>query len=303
MIPNAPRPKAIRFGILIPQDAPFDELVQRWRRAEELGFDAAYVADHSGDYRNLDGYWLDGWTVLTHVAARTERIRIGTLVSNPLLHHPAQLAKQAVAVDQLSGGRLELGIGTGIAGFDHDAVGQAYWPPAERADRFAEYVAIVDGVLHSTGRSFRHAGAYFRTEGTPMSPGPQQQPRPPITVGGQSPAVLRVAAQHADCWNTHGPFGRAVDEIVEVTAQQNGRLDELCREQGRDASTLRRSLLLFDALDAWSSEHQFEHIVRQFLETGIHEFVVFWPPEARLSLLSRAAEIMSALRARQEVPT
>jgi len=66
---------------------------------------------------------------------------------------------------------------------------------------------------------------------------------------------------------------------------------------------LRRSLLLFDALDAWSSEHQFEHIVRQFLETGIHEFVVFWPPAARLPLLSRAAELMSVLRARQDVPT
>jgi len=136
-----------------------------------------------------------------------------------------------------------------------------------------------------------------------MSPRPQQRPRPPITVGGQSPAVLRVAVQHADCWNTHGPFGRAVDEIVEVTAQQNGRLDELCRELGRDGSTLRRSLLLFDVLDAWSSEHQFEHIVRQFLETGIHEFVVFWPPAARLPLLSRAAELMSVLRARQDVPT
>ncbi len=148
-------PKMLRFGILIPQDAPFDTLVERWRRAEELGFDAAYVADHSGDYRNLDGYWLDGWTVLAHLASHTERIRIGTLVTNPLLHHPAQLAKQAVAVDHLSGGHLELGVGTGIAGFDHDAVGQDYWSLRERVARFAEYVEVLDGVLRSTRSSSR----------------------------------------------------------------------------------------------------------------------------------------------------
>ena len=201
-----------------------------------------------------------------------------------------------MAVDHLSGGRLELGIGTGIAGFDHDAVGQDYWPPRERADRFAEYVAIVDGVLRSPGGSFQHTGTYLRSSGTPMSPAPVQQPRPPITVGGQSPTVLRVAVQHADCWNTHGPFGRTVDEIAEVTAQQNQRLDEACVEQGRDPSTLRRSLLLFDALDAWSSEDHFQKVVHQFRETGIHEFVVFWPPHDRLPLLDRAADLMPDLR-------
>ena len=275
---------------------PRTRLDRRWRQAEELGFDAAYVADHTGDYRNLDGYWLHGWTVLAHMAASTERIRIGTLVTNPLLHHPAQLAKQAVAVDHLSGGRLEVGIGTGIAGFDHEAVGQDYWPPRERAERFAEYVAILDGVLRSTRGSFQHAGTYLRTSGTPMSPQPLQQPRPPITVGGQSPTVLRVAVQHADCWNTHGPFGRTVDQIAEVTAQQSRRLDEVCVEQGRDPSTLRRSLLLFDALDAWSSTDHFQKVVHQFRETGIHEFVVFWPPHDRLPLLERAATLMPALR-------
>jgi len=295
-------PRMVRFGILIPQDAPFETLVQRWRRAEELGFDTAYVADHSGDYRNLDGYWLDGWTVLAHLASHTERIRIGTLVTNPLLHHPAQLAKQAVAVDQLSGGRLELGIGTGIAGFDHDAVGQDYWQPRERVARFAEYVEVLDGVLRSTGRSFQHDGTYYRTTGTPVSPGPHQRPRPPITVAGQSPTVLRVAARYADCWNTHGPFGQTVDEIAELTAQQNQRLDQLCEDNGRDPSTVRRSLLLFDALDAWASEDHFEKVLLQFRETGIHEFVVFWPPPDRAALLDHAAERVAALRNEERPP-
>jgi len=287
---------ALRFGILIPQDAPFDELVERWRHAEDLGFDAAYVADHSGDYRDLGGYWLEGWTALSHLATHTATIRIGTLVSNPLFRHPAQLARQAAAVDRLADGRLELGIGTGIAGFDHDAVGEPYWPPAERAARFVEYIAVVDGVLRSPGRSYRHAGRYYRTADIALNPPPQQQPRPPITVGGQSPTVLRVAARHADCWNTHGPFGATVDQIADITAKQNRRLDGLCEEVGRDPRSVRRSLLLFDALDAWAEADRFQKVVDRFLDVGMREFVMFWPPGQPLPLLERAAAVMAGFR-------
>jgi alkanesulfonate monooxygenase SsuD/methylene tetrahydromethanopterin reductase-like flavin-dependent oxidoreductase (luciferase family) len=287
----------LRFGMLVPQDAPLPTLVERWRRAEELGFDCVYVADHTADYRNLDGYWLEGWTVLAATAGATSRIRVGTLVSNPILRHPVLLAKEAVAVDQLSGGRLELGIGTGIAGFDHAAMGVDYWQPAERVARFAEYVEVVDGLLRSGSRSFRFAGRWFRTEGVAMSPGPVQRPRPPITVGGQSPTVLRVAAERADCWNTHGPFGAGAEEIFEITARQNQRLDELCRARGRDPAEVRRSLLLVDALDAWASPDALEGIVTRFTEAGVREFVVFWPPEDRVGLLERAgAEVLPRLR-------
>lgn len=290
------RTQPVRFGILIPQDAPFDELATRWRRAEDLGFDAAYVADHTGDYRNLNGYWLDGWTTLAHVAAATERIRVGTLVANPLLRHPAQLARQAAAVDRLSGGRLELGIGTGIAGFDHDAVGERYWSPGERTARFAEYVAVVDGVLRSPSRTFHYDGRYVRSSGVALNPAPVQRPRPPITVGGQSPTVLRVAARHADCWNTHGPYGRSLDEILDITAAQNQRLDELCREVGRNPAAVRRSLLLFDALDAWTAPDQLGKVVSRFGDVGMHEFVIFWPPAGREAELEDVAELMEAMR-------
>jgi alkanesulfonate monooxygenase SsuD/methylene tetrahydromethanopterin reductase-like flavin-dependent oxidoreductase (luciferase family) len=293
---HGPAAGELRFGLLIPQDAPLDELVERWRRAEALGFDAAYVADHSGDYRDLDGYWLDGWTVLTHVATRTERIRVGTLVSNPLLHHPAQLAKQAITVDLLSGGRLELGIGTGIAGFDHETVGQAYWSPRERVERYADYLAIVDGVLRSPGRTFRYEGTHLHSRETPVNPGPLQQPRPPITVGGQSPTVLRLAARYGDCWNTHGPFGRSLEEIATITTRQNRHLDELCRAEGRDPAALRRSLLLFAALDAWTADGHADAVFRRFLDAGIGEFVVFWPPPGRESELDDLAELMTGLR-------
>jgi alkanesulfonate monooxygenase SsuD/methylene tetrahydromethanopterin reductase-like flavin-dependent oxidoreductase (luciferase family) len=299
------RREALRFGIEVPQDAPFPTLIERWQRAEELGFDQLWVADHSadtrtdqsGDYRNLDGTWFDGWTVLAVMAKETTRIRIGTLVSNPVLRPPALLAKEALTIDHLSGGRLELGIGTGIEPLDHATMGLEYWSPAERVARFSEYVEVVDGLLSSPSRAYVFEGRYYRTRQAAMGPPPVQRPRPPITVGGQSPTVLRVAAERADCWNTAGPLGVGIDQILETTRRQNERLDEMCVAFRRDPNELRRSLFLVGALDAWASPEAVEQIVKRFGEIGIGEFVLFWPPDERLDLFEHVAtEVIPALR-------
>jgi alkanesulfonate monooxygenase SsuD/methylene tetrahydromethanopterin reductase-like flavin-dependent oxidoreductase (luciferase family) len=295
----------VRFGIEVPQDVPFPALVERWQRAEEMGFDYLWVADHSadtrtnpsGEYRNLDGTWFDGLTVLTVMAKETTRLRIGTLVSNPILRPPALLAKEALTVDHLCGGRLELGIGMGIEPLDHAAMGIDYWSPQERAARFSEYVEVVDGLLSTPSRAYVFEGHYYHTREAAMGPPPVQQPRPPITVGGQSPTALRVAAERADCWNTAGPLGVGMDEILEITRQQNERLDEMCVSFGRDPTELRRSLFLVGALDAWVTPDAVEKIARQFGEIGIGEFVLFWPPDERLDLFEHvASEVMPALR-------
>jgi len=295
----------VRFGIEVPQDAPFPTLVERWQRTEELGFDHLCVADHSadtrtdssGNYRDLDGTWFDGWTVLAVMAKETTRIRIGTLVSNPILRPPALLAKEALTIDHLSGGRLELGIGTGIEPLDHATMGLDYWPPQERVDRFSEYVEAVDGLLSSPSRAYAFEGRYYRTREAAMGPPPVQRPRPPITVGGQSPTALRVAAQRADCWNTAGPLGVGMDRILETTLQQNELLDEMCVAFGRESTELRRSLFMVGALDAWASPDAVEQIVNRFGEIGIGEFVLFWPPDERLDLFEHVAtEVIPALR-------
>ena len=295
----------MRFGIEVPQDAPFPDLVERWHRVEELGFDHLWVADHSadtrtdlsGDYRNLDATWFDGWTVLAVMAMETTHIRIGTLVSNPVLRPPALLAKEALTIDHLSEGRLELGIGTGIEPLDHATMGLDYWSPGERVARFSEYVEVVDGLLANPSRAYAFEGRFYRTREAAMGPPPVQRPRPPITVGGQSPSVLQVAAERADCWNTAGPLGLGMDEILEATRRQNDRLDEMCDAFGRDPTELRRSLFLVGALDAWASHDALEKIVRRFGEIGISEFVLFWPPDERLNLFEQAAtEVIPALR-------
>ena len=289
----------LRFGVYVLQDAPLPVLRGRWREAEELGFGDIWLPDHARDWRRPSGHWFDAWATLAVMATETVRARIGTLVSNPLLRPPAVLARLATTVDHLSGGRLELGIGTGIAGFDHDATGTPYWPIDERLARFAEYVAIVDELLRHAPNPVSYEGRFHRSAGLGLEPPPLQRPRPPLTVGGQSPTVLRVAAERADCWNTHGPFGRSVDEILEITRRQNARLDQLCRERGRNPADLRRSLLLYGALDAWATPDAFDKIVSAFGDIGVTEFVVFWPLDSQHALFERAAlESIPALRAR-----
>lgn len=277
----------LRFGVLALPDAPYPELTDRWRLVESLGFDAVYLPDHTGDYRNLRHHWFEATITLSALALATSTIRIGTLVSNPILRNPVLLAKQAVAVDHISGGRLDLGIGTGIAPFDHRGMGIDYWPLRERRARFTEYVELVDAVLRSTGRPFRFQGTYYATDGAPMEPAPVQQPRPPLTLGGQSAAVRRLAAGLADCWNTHGAFGLGYDEILAATREQNRELDEACVSFGRRPADVRRAVLLFGALDPWEGGADVERTVTEFRAAGVSEYVVQFPPEGRRRELER----------------
>jgi len=286
----------LRFGVLVLQDADFSTLRERWRRVEELGFDMLFVADHARHTRDPSETWFDGWTTLVAIALETSRIRVGTLVANPILRRPTVLAKAAVAVDHLSRGRLELALGQGVERFDHDETGIPYWSPAERAARFREYVEIVDGALRSWESPFNFDGRHHQARGVSLGPPPLQRPRPPITVGGRSPTVLRVAAERADCWNTFGLTPTPVEQVVEATRRHNRELDERCAELGRDPADLRRSLVMWAPLDPWAGPHAFERVVESFHDAGISEFIVMWPPEERVPLLERAAAAMASLR-------
>lgn len=275
------------------QDAPFPTLCERWQRAEELGFDAIYLADHTGDYRDLEGHWFEAWTTLAAMATVTTRVRIGPLVANPVLRPPAVVAKAAVTVDHLSGGRLDIGLGTGIAGFDHDAVGEPYWELSERLTRFTEYAEALDGLLRSRDRSFQRFGSYVQTSHAPCAPAPVQEPRPPVVLGGQSRSVRKLAARLADGWNTHGGFGLSYDRILDDTGNQNRVMDDDCRSVGRDPADVRRSLLLFEALDPWLTGLDPAKIVTDFRSAGVQDYVLFWPSVDREDELT---DVLSLLR-------
>jgi alkanesulfonate monooxygenase SsuD/methylene tetrahydromethanopterin reductase-like flavin-dependent oxidoreductase (luciferase family) len=288
---------ALKFGVMLYPDGALLDLPRQFRWMEELGFDQVVVPDHSSDLRDRGKPWFDGWSVLPLAAAATERIRIGTLVSNPILRPAATLARQALTVDHLSGGRLDLGIGAGLFDWDHHAVGEEPWPPKERAGRFADYVAILDGILRGRGEPFTYPGEWLQARDVATVPGAVQRPRPTLITGGQSPTVLRVTAERADVWNTIGPIVDDPDEILKTTARQNAKLDDLCRAAGRDPKSVRRSFTPFGPWDFWNNDVSLEEVVERFTAIGMTEFIFELPPQERMSEFEHVAtKVVPALR-------
>jgi alkanesulfonate monooxygenase SsuD/methylene tetrahydromethanopterin reductase-like flavin-dependent oxidoreductase (luciferase family) len=140
--------------------------------------------------------WLECFSVLAALAARTSRIRLGSLVTHTVYRNPAILARTAMSLDQISGGRLELGLGSGASEYDWTMTsGAAPAPPAERVDRFVETVEIVDGLLRRTLDTY--AGRYFSVADAALAPGPVQQPRPRLLIAASGPRMLKTAARYA----------------------------------------------------------------------------------------------------------
>ena len=284
-------PGGLRFGLCIDQNLPWPTLVERWQYYESLGFDSLWDCDHLIQPSRPTGPYLEGWTVLAGLAARTERVRIGVLVSSNTFRHPALLAKEAVTVDHISNGRLELGLGAGWYAPEHEMFGLDFSGPAGRVARFREAVELVDRLLRAEVTPSR--GRYYRLHEAPFRPGPIQRPRPPLTIGAKAPKMLRIVAEFADSWNSSGS--------VEEVGARNRILDEHCAAVGRDPSTIRRSLYGWATRlpsDPWKSAAAFEDIVGRYREVGIEEFIMDHPRPEQLGVLERVAgELIPALRA------
>ena len=179
------------------------DLLEEVRAAEDAGWYGTWLADHympnTGDTTPAHGDTYECWALLPALAAITERVRIGTLVSPTSVHHPALLAKRAATIDRLSGGRMILGIGAGWQLNEHHAYGIELEPPGRRVSRFEEAIQIVRSMLSDESTTF-HGSCYNLTE-APCDPKPVQSPLP-ILVGTRSPRMLRITARYADQWNT-----------------------------------------------------------------------------------------------------
>jgi alkanesulfonate monooxygenase SsuD/methylene tetrahydromethanopterin reductase-like flavin-dependent oxidoreductase (luciferase family) len=268
-----------RFGIITVQNLTWEEEVERWRLIEALGFDSVWVADHFVDPYEPNSPWFEGWTLLAALASQTKRIRIGTLVSSIPLRNPAMLARQALTVDHISNGRLELGLGTGVP-WDpaHSMIGIDNWPPQERIARFREVVEIVDQCLRNRVTTYK--GRYYQLKDAVMRPPPVQRPRPPITIGATGKSMLQITARYADTWNSvPGEWRAPLDTKLECTLQRNELLDEYCKEIGRDPQTLRRSVLVFgsEAETVFNSTDTFDALVKCYRDVGITEFIFYYP--------------------------
>jgi alkanesulfonate monooxygenase SsuD/methylene tetrahydromethanopterin reductase-like flavin-dependent oxidoreductase (luciferase family) len=269
----------LRFGVITVQNRPWKKEVERWQFIEALGFDSVWVADHFVDPYEPNSPWFEGWTILAALASQTSRIRIGTLVSSIPLRNPAMLARQALTVDHISNGRLELGLGTGVA-WDpvYSMIGIDNWPLQERIARFREVVEIVDQCLRNRVTTYK--GQYYQLNDAVMAPPPIQHPRPPITIGATGLSMLKLAARYADTWNSvPGEWRTSPDKMLAHTRRRNQLLDGYCEEIDRDPQTLRRSLLVFglEAETVFNSVDTFEEVVKRYQTIGITEFIFYYP--------------------------
>jgi len=216
--------------------ASYDQQLAMAHAAEAGGFDAYFRSDHyvafTGD--GLPGP-TDSWVTLAGLARETTRIRLGTLVSSMTFRFPGPLAISVAEVDQMSGGRVELGLGTGWFDGEHQAYGIPFPPLGERFERLEEQLEIVTGLWRSpVGERFAYHGRHYDLVDSPALPKPAQA-RLPIIVGGAGPTrTPRLAARFADEFNV--PF-HGVDD----TAAQHRRASEACERLGRDPVTLIRS--------------------------------------------------------------
>lgn len=251
-----------------------------WRRAEELGFHAAYTYDHLSWRSFRDEPWFGAVPTLTAAAAVTDRIRLGTMVTSPNFRHPVTLAKELMTLDDVSGGRLTVGVGAGGTGFDATVFGREAWTARERADRFAEFVPLLDRLLTEPATTTR--GRYYSAREARMVPGCVQRPRVPLHIAATGPRGLRLAARYGQGWISYGDPRRAGDlpaeECPGVIAAQLARLADACVDAGRDPAGLERVLLQgstrerpLDSLDA------FVDYAGRYRELGVTEIVLHWP--------------------------
>ena len=266
-----------KIGLAVIQGRPFPELRADWQRADEAGLHSLWVFDHLMKYPIM-GVLLEAWTTLAAMAVCTERIRIGTLVTNITFRNPAVLAKEAVTIDHLSGGRLEIGIGAaGTRTEDALVTGSEEWPLAERVERFEEFVELVK--VTTRGASEYH-GKYYRTDKFDRGPWPAQE-RPPITVAAHGRKTLRIAAKHADTWSASAGFGRARDDLFGSLQTWNAMVDDFALEAGRDPADIGRSLLIGPSgPDWWSSQDALDDFVGRSTAAGMTDLVFSYPAPA-----------------------
>jgi alkanesulfonate monooxygenase SsuD/methylene tetrahydromethanopterin reductase-like flavin-dependent oxidoreductase (luciferase family) len=231
------------FGIMTaPMQVDYHDVLRVWREADAIEeIEHAWLFDHlmpiGGD---PDGPIFEGWTLLSALAAQTERLRLGLLVASNRFRPPAMLAKIAATVDVVSGGRLDFGIGVGsrpshpLARREYEAHGLPFHDLDNAVGSLAEACTVIRR-LWTSGEPFDFHGDYLDLTGAFCNPKPVR--RPPILIGGRSAAVLRIAAEHADLWNIPGGD---LDDAV----RRSALLDRYCAEIGRDPASITRSIHL-----------------------------------------------------------
>jgi alkanesulfonate monooxygenase SsuD/methylene tetrahydromethanopterin reductase-like flavin-dependent oxidoreductase (luciferase family) len=294
----------MRVGIVILPQLRWAEQAALWRRAEAYGFDHAWTYDHLTWDPLAEQPW--GATVPTLVAAATvtERIRLGTWVASPNFRHPVPFARELAGLDDVSGGRAVAGIGAGGTGADARVLGDPALSPADRAERLAEFLTLLDLVLRQPSTTWR--GRFYAAVDALTTQPCVQQPRLPFVVAANGPVTMLLAARFGGGWATHGHPGYGVDDddawwrgVGEVAE----RFDAVIAEFGRDPGSVDR-MLSVDGGPTFSlvSAGHFAEVVGRAADLGFTDVIAHWPtPGSRRyaapeSVLDEVAALLPGLR-------
>jgi F420-dependent oxidoreductase-like protein len=276
----------MRFGLDVAQhQLEWPELLQRVRFAEALGFDGAWVFDHFKPlYGDSRGPCLEGWTLLAGLAAQTSRIRLGTLVTGITYRHPAVLATEAVTVDQISSGRLELGLGAAWNEPEHREFGIPFPAIRERAERLEEGIEVMRNLMTRDAASFK--GRHYQLDHASYRPRPVQRPHPPIWIGASGEQLmLPIVARQADAWHAFG----SADSML----RKSKLLDEYAEQAGRNGKQILRS----SSLSISEGVDQARRKAERLAEAGFGYLVVSWPAEGERKIEEFVKKVVASVGA------
>jgi alkanesulfonate monooxygenase SsuD/methylene tetrahydromethanopterin reductase-like flavin-dependent oxidoreductase (luciferase family) len=271
----------VRLGVLILPEHRWPAAADMWSRAEALGFDHAWTFDHIAWRQLRDAPWFAAVPTLAAAGMVTSTIRLGTLVASPNFRHPVPFARELLTLDDLTGGRLTVGIGAGAEGWDTTALGNEPWSMTERQDRFGEFVDLLDLLL--THRAATFEGRFWSALEARTYPGCVQQPRVPFALAATGPKSMRVAARHASVWVTNGDRTHEGPPVppgdgAAVVERQMRLFAEACEAEDRDPATVDKLVLTGPLLDTGlDSVDSFRAVVDAYAAVGVTDLVVPWP--------------------------
>jgi F420-dependent oxidoreductase-like protein len=276
----------MRFGLDIAQhQLSCAEITARAEIAEELGFDGVWVFDHFKPlYGDPDGPCLEAYTLMAAIAARTQHVRIGAMVTGMTYRHPSVLAAEAVTIDHISGGRLELAVGAAWFQGEHEQLGIEFPRVRVRAERLEEGIEVVRMLMTEDHASFE--GKHYRLRDATYRPRPVQDPHPPIWVGASGEQLmLPIVARQADVWHHSGS--------LEEMTRKSELLDQMAERAGRDPRSIAHagSLGLSQSWDAARRQ------VEGLRAIGVMYLHVGWPSEGEGSVREFARTVMSEFMA------
>jgi alkanesulfonate monooxygenase SsuD/methylene tetrahydromethanopterin reductase-like flavin-dependent oxidoreductase (luciferase family) len=282
-------------AVVLPDRSPVQEFLADVRDAERAGVRTVWTYDHLTWPLLADGPWYGAVPLLAAAAMSTERVRLGTLVATPNFRHPVPFAKELMTLDQLSGGRLEAGVGAGTEGPDARVLGDPPRSRSERAERFAEWLDLLDRLLREPVTT-AHGDRFTAVEAHQL-PGCVQQPRLPLTVAAAGPRAMALAARHGQGWVTYGPYVEAggAKEWLAAVAEQSRRLTDVLLVEGRAAADIRRVALVGLETDwPFESAERYADTLGRLADSGIDEVAVHWPRPDGRGVPARALSFVAA---------